>query len=177
MKNRYVIEDDVVRIFLNRRYGKSDLETLIDLEDFDKINAFDGFFCAFLTRENGKYYASINMKNGKKKYILRLHRIILNLGKFFPHVDHINDNSLDNRKSNLRITDNKSNLKNRYDANSNNTSGYRNVSWNKVLNKWVIQLQIEGKNHIFKEKFDDVNEANLFAIEMRKKYYGEFQGR
>lgn len=89
------------------------------------------------------------------------------------YVDHKNHNTIDNRKNNLRVTRNDKNTKNRKSKNSNNTSGYRNVSW--VNNKWIVQLQIKGKNKVL-GKFDDINKAGKFAEKMRKKYYGDFAG-
>lgn len=93
----------------------------------------------------------------------------------YKRVDHINHNTLDDRKSNLRIITSGSNSMNRKGRNSNNKSGYRNVSWHKSINKWVVQLQIDGKNRVLGQ-FDDVHEAGRFAKEMRIKYYGEFAG-
>ena len=91
-------------------------------------------------------------------------------------VDHINHNTLDNRKCNLRVITQKKNLRNRNSRNINNKSGYRNVSWNSRYNNWSVQLQINGKNKIL-GRFDNVDEAGRFAEEMRKKYYGEFAGK
>jgi hypothetical protein len=186
MKNKYQIEGSVVKIFLHRRYGKPDLETIIDLVDFDLVNSYSGCFYAGFNRQkdsefDGNYYAKINVKiisedNEIKRRTPHLNRIILGLEDWNYEVDHINKDTLDNRRSNLRITLGKDNLKNRSGKNKNNKSGYRNVSWNKSINKWVIQLQIDGKNHVFDEKFDDVHESGRFAKEMRIKYYGEFAG-
>ena len=69
-----------------------------------------------------------------------------------------------------KIRDGNSNAINRIDANKNNKTGFRNVCWVNSENKFRVQLQINGKNKVL-GNFDDVNEANLFAIEMRKKYY------
>lgn len=57
---------------------------------------------------------------------------------------------------------------------SNNTSGYRNVSW--IRGHWRVQLQINRKNNMFSEKFENVHSANKFAEQMRQKYYGKFAG-
>ena len=173
MKNNYIIEGNITRIILNRRHGK-DMETIIDTEDFDKINAFEGSFYAALTRTDGKYYAKITVKSSdnehkRKYYIVRMHRIILGYEEQLPHIDHINDDSLDNRKENLRIATNANNLKNRSHCNSNNVSGYRNVS--KVEDKYFVQLQINGKNKVL-GKFTDAEEANRFSISMRQINYG-----
>lgn len=91
------------------------------------------------------------------------------------YVDHREPKkTLDNRRSNLRVTTNSKNNRNRKGMNINNKSGYRNVSWRD--NGWVVQLQINGKNTVL-DKFDDVDEAGAYAEKMRKKYYKEFAGK
>jgi hypothetical protein len=45
-----------------------------------------------------------------------------------------------------------------------------------IAGYYRIQLQIEGRNHIFPEKFKDVDKAGKFAEKMRKKYYGKYAG-
>jgi hypothetical protein len=87
--------------------------------------------------------------------------------------DHYNHDTLDNREENLRPSSNSNNNKHRKGANSNNKSGYRNVCF--VEGKWIVQLQINGKNTRL-GSFDDVHEAGKFAEEMRKQYYGEYAG-
>lgn len=90
-------------------------------------------------------------------------------------VDHKVRNGLDNRKDNLRITQRDTNEQNRKSKNINNTSGYRNVSYDKSTNKYLVQLQIDGKNKCL-GRFDDIEEAGKYAKEMREKYYGEYKG-
>jgi hypothetical protein len=114
-----------------------------------------------------------NTNIGSRSYYA--HRIIMGCTDRKTKVDHINHDTLDNRKANLRITQNENNSKHRKGKNSNNKSGYRNVCWLKKYGKWVVLLQINGVNTIL-EKFDDVDEAGSYAEEMRQKYYGEFAG-
>ena len=80
-------------------------------------------------------------------------------------------------KENLRITNVPNNSKNREKRNSNNKSGYRNVCWNSSRNRWVVQLQVDGKNKVlgtFKE--DELEKAGKFSEEMRQKLYGKYAG-
>jgi len=81
---------------------------------------------------------------------------------------------LNTRRSNLRITNQENNLKNRRSKNSNNKSGYRNVCW--IDGYWKVQIQIDGKNHRFAENFKGVEEAGKFAELKRQEIYGEFAG-
>jgi hypothetical protein len=90
-------------------------------------------------------------------------------------VHHKNGDPLDNRKSQLRVTSDSNNKRNRKGRNTNNISGYRNVSWSKTYKEWVVQLWVDGKNLLWRG-FATPEEANDHAIKMRQKYYGEFAG-
>lgn len=180
MKNKYKKLKDSVVIYLMDRESVV-RQTVIDKEDFDKANNYSGTFFASFRPDSDSYYACITeyrgTKNGKPKYVtVTLHQIVLeNIAKGSKiHVDHIDCNTLNNKKYNLRITTTSNNLKNRKSRNKNNTSGYRNVTW--MSGYWRVQLQIDGKNKLFPEKFTDVHLAGEFAEEMRKEYYGEFAG-
>lgn len=91
-------------------------------------------------------------------------------------IDHIHYDTLDNRKRNLQKPNRKGNCRKRKGANKNNSSGYRNVSFDSK-GRPIVQLQDEnGKNKVWRN-FKDVHEAGAFAKEMRDKMYGEFSGR
>jgi hypothetical protein len=147
----------------------------------DKIKKLDlSWHSAWLPNVQSYYCTAtkyLGTFNGKPKYkILYLHDIIMNANEG-DYVDHIHHDTLDNRKENLRITINKENTKHRKGKNTNNKSGYRNVCWVNKEQKWIVQLQINGKNTVlgrFKENELDI--AGQFAEEMRQKYYGEFKG-
>lgn len=175
--NNYVVDEEngIVKIELHRRNAES-LWTIIDLEDLERVINFPYTWFAKLNKSIGEYYvyASEYRPETKRCKPIFLHQFIMEAnGKI---VDHKNNDGLDNRKSNLRVATDKNNSTNRRGKNKNNTSGYRNVSWNKADGKWVVQLQINGKNKRF-SGFDDVHEAGKFAEEMRQKYYGEFAGK
>ena len=179
--NNYIIDEEnsIVKIELRRR-GKENLWTIIDLEDLQRVIVDFGY--TWFTDYNevrDLFYVKTCIYIGNKtksnyKCVL-LHKFILN---YFGNkkVDHINHNTLDNRKCNLRIIENKFNTKNRKGKNSNNKSGYRNVSWDGY--KWVVQLQVNGKSTVL-AKFpkEQLKEAGKFAEIMRCKYYGEFAGK
>lgn len=60
-------------------------------------------------------------------------------------VDHKNGNRDDNRWENLRSVTEAENQKNR-GMNSNNSSGFKGVSWNKNSRKWQVFIKVGGKN-------------------------------
>ena len=175
--NSYVIdrENNIAKIELRRKNGEN-FWTIIDLDDLDRVLEYPyTWYAKYQYLNKGYYvYASEYIPEKQRCRSIFLHQFIVNAnGKT---VDHINGDTFDNRKSNLRIVEYSNNSKNRKCRNSNNTSGYRNVSWNKKENKWVVQLQINKKNKVL-GRFDDVHEAGKFAEEMRVKYYGEFAGQ
>lgn len=149
-----------------------DTEKLPDFLDFEyawSISFHGGRNCYYV-----RSTVYLGTFEGKPKYkSVMLHDFLLG----FPetqHIDHKNNNSLDNRIENLRLATKDDNGRNRKNRNLNNSSGYRNVSL--IRDYWRVQLQVDGKNKIFPERFEDVHEAGKFAEQMRNKYYGRFSG-
>jgi hypothetical protein len=181
IKNKFEILGDITKIFISKRDGQI-FEVLVDTDIYyEKLKDLDISWIAGFDETTGNYYVRYTTycaKGSEEKddrKTIYLHRYITDADETIS-VDHYDHNSLNNLMSNLRITKFSNNSKNRNGANSNNKSGYRNVCWSKSYKKWIVQLQIDGKNNMFKEMFDTAEEANEFAIEMRKKYYGEFAG-
>jgi len=98
-----------------------------------------------------------------------MHRFILDLPERLPYVDHIDGDGLNNRRSNLRLVTNSQNLQNRHGLCRLNTSGYRNVYWDKSRQKWMVLLTIRRKS-IHLGRYDNIEEANQIAIEGRRTY-------
>jgi hypothetical protein len=106
-----------------------------------------------------------------------LHRIIAEriLGSPIPRnmvVDHINGDTLDNRRSNLRIVTQSQNLANMCKQ-KNKTSQYKGVSWNKVSRKWAAHIQISGKSK-YLGLFNTEEAAHERYCEIGKEIYGEY---
>lgn len=90
-------------------------------------------------------------------------------------VDHIDHDTLNNCKANLRCTNYVNNATHRSGVNCNNKSGYRNVFWSNADQRWLVNLQINKKAKTL-GRFTEVHEAGRFAEEMRLRYYGDFAG-
>jgi hypothetical protein len=92
----------------------------LDAEDLPKVAGYRWHAAETHKCNVSKFYA-MRASCGKTTY---LHRIIAG-AKAGDIVDHINGDSLDNRKANLRIVDASANAANRTSVNS---TGYRGVS-------------------------------------------------
>lgn len=162
MNNKFEIRGDVTAIFLKRMDG-SILETSIDTKDLPVVQSFPKTWFAVWSPNTKSFYVQ-GLIQGRS---IRLHRWVLTPPKGLV-VDHINHDTLDNRRSNLRIAtyaENKQNLKG---ARFNSTSGIRGVVWNKEKHKWRARIKINGKEmHI--GYFDDIYQAGRAAAAAREK--------
>jgi len=102
---------------------------------------------------------------------IRLHRFIMNCPEGMQ-VDHINHNTLDNRRSNLRICTHTENIRNQK-ISQKNKSGYKGVVWHKRQKKWSSMIRVNCKR-IHLGCFDTPEEAYAAYCEASKKYHGEF---
>lgn len=86
--------------------------------------------------------------------------------------DHINGNSLDNRRQNLRLVTSSQNAINRR-IGKHSTSGFKGVSWNKNAGKWQAYICINGKqSHL--GYFTDPATAHAAYCEAGREHFGEF---
>ena len=122
----------------------------IDKNDLDKVKNYK--WCL-----NGHNYV-ITTINHKAQF---LHHLILGRKKGFD-VDHINHDTLDNRKQNLRFTTRSQNGMN------NKSKGYY---WDKNRNKWAVEITKNYKK-IHLGRFTDEQTAAKVARETRQKYFG-----
>ena len=121
---------------------------LVDDEDYKNLSKHKWYF-------SHGYAIRDTSINGRRKRIY-MHMAIIPQ-KTGLVTDHINMNSLDNRKCNLRIVTRSVNQINR-GLQSNNTSGYKGVTWNKKSNKWQAQIKLNGK-HILLGYFKNIKDA------------------
>ena len=87
-------------------------------------------------------------------------------------IDHINGNPDDNRLCNLRDSSQAENTCNRGKS-SNNTSGYKGVTWHKKAKKWLAQIGANGQ-HYYLGLFDTAEEAHAAYCEAAVRLHGEF---
>lgn len=100
-----------------------------------------------------------------KGYPLLLHRFIAG-AQAGEVVDHANGDRLDNRRANLRKVSTQANNQNLTRLKSNNTSGYRGVSFDKAAGRWYGSVKHGGKH--YKKRFDSKEKAALWAARKRE---------
>lgn len=96
-----------------------------------------------------------------------IHRIIVG-AKEGDIVDHINHNTLDNRRGNLRKVTNSENSLNKKGPQINSSSGYRGVHKTGREGKWRAVVGIDGDVHRL-GTFNSPEEANEVVKEFRRK--------
>ena len=114
----------------------------------------------------GRYIARGIMTDGKQTR-LYLHHAILGK-KEGMDVDHINGNKLDNTRKNLRFVTHHQNTLNRKTP-SNNTTGYRGVTYHKKDKKYQAAISKKGKT-VYLGQFKTSKEASLIYNQARMEY-------
>lgn len=165
-RNEMIIEDDICRIKLYNHKNIEIAETIIDADDFDLV-------------KNIKWNLGYGDKQGRFRYVrsgkgaslIKLSRLIMD-AKVGEIVDHIFHNTLDNRKSKLRLCTHTQNCQNK-EFKANNSSGFKHVYWNKQKKKWTVSVTADKIQHYIGQ-FDNIEAAKQAAIEARNKYHGNF---
>jgi hypothetical protein len=159
MQNEYEIRGDVTAIFINHK--KKIIETIIDTADLPRAKSYENSWIPSVAR-NGSVYVNIILytENGKKK-VLKLHRMLMNAPKGLV-VDHINHDTLDNRRStNLRNCTNAENCQNYDKARKTSKSGVLGVYYKEQNKRWVATICKKGCKRYSKcfKTFEEAKEA------------------
>lgn len=125
---------------------------LVDDEDYDKLNKYK--WCVI---KSGKLFYASRLKRkseSNSSSLFLMHRVIMNVN-YDERIDHIDGDSLNNQKSNLRIVDQRVNCQNLH---INKTSKYPGVHHHSVNKKWIAQIQ-KGDKRFHLGCFDTEEEA------------------
>ena len=133
---------------------------MVDIEDYELVSSFRWW----AQKSYYTFYAQRNVKVNFKYTTQYMHTMITG----FPYVDHINGDGLDNRKENLRESNNtlnKANARKRTGC----TSKYKGVHWYCRTAKWRVQINKDYKNIHLGYFMNEENAARAYdeaAIEL-----------
>ena len=142
--------------------------SIIDSADAELVGQFN-WYARTGIRETP--YAIRVDQRGEKNLHIGLHRMLLNPPKGL-HVDHVDGNGLNNRRSNLRVATPAENQRNR-GLHINNTSGYKGVGWDKQRGKWLAQIELSGKTTRL-GRYATKELAHAAYCEAAKMHFGQF---
>jgi len=152
---------------------------LVDVADFEWLSQWKWY--AHWSPTSRSFYAVRNVyvtENAKR--ICRnisMAREILGLKFGDPrHADHINHNTLENTRGNLRIADRSESMRNRR-VFSSNVCGYKGVHWRGPRDGragyWIAAIQL-NKKRLEKGTFRTAEEAHAFRCEWAKEVHGAY---
>jgi len=147
-------------------FNVKNYEVLIDDSDWDLIKNYKWF----IANKKGTIYIQSFCKVNKKRVTYQLARVIMDAPSDML-VDHINGNTLDNRKINLRLANKRTNAQNMR-PNKNTTSKYKGVCWSSNRNKW--RANIFYKKQIYIGRFNLEKDAALAYNKSALQYFGEY---
>lgn len=156
---------ELEKYIISKKYGR--IYFKIDEDDYNKI-INEGFKISISNYTTKHPYLKLYKKiNNKKTYIL-LHRFITKCPKD-KVVDHINHDTLDNRKSNLRICTQRENSENMITI----RTGYVGITFYEPTKKWRAGICINNKSyHIgyYNTIQEAVNARNLYKENVLEVY-------
>lgn len=150
------------------------LYAIIDIEDYSYVAPYNWsvnkgryahrrFHIGYDSEKRRSVYRSLMMH----RFILEIHGIKVPNGM---ETDHINGDSTDNRRENLRVVTKSQNRMNR-PMFKNNTHGNKGISWRTQIEKWESRIDIDKKRiHLgwFSRRADALKAYNDAA----KKHFG-----
>ena len=145
------------------------VEFYFDKDDIDKVKEY--------CWQQDKYGYITAKGRGKqpKNPSRRLHRIVMEPIPDGYYVDHINHNTVDCRKENLRLcTPNQNSYNTKVPI--TNKSGYKGVCWSKNACKWYAYIT---HDHITENLgyYDDIADAIKSRRDAEERYHGEFYNK
>lgn len=141
---------------------------VVDDEDFDWINQWKWF-----ANENKTgYYAARWIRQGTKRKLQYMHKLILGIKDDGVCGDHKDGNKLNNVRDNLRIATHSENMRN-VPVRHNTLTGYKGVKLDKRKGKYMACINVDGKR-IFLGYFDYKVAASRAYDRAAIKYHKEF---
>lgn len=146
---------ETVAVPLVKRRGEVVAHALIDAADAPAVTPH---VWHALKSTTGHLYAYRHIRLAGRRYLVSMHREVLGLPPKGRHIeaDHVNRDTLDNRRANLNR------------PSQGQTSRYRGVSWDNRSRRWIAVVYINGRV-VFRRYIRDEETAALAAAEARRR--------
>jgi hypothetical protein len=136
------------------------LFTVIDSEDFERCNKFK--WCAMRTANS--FYATRKVRiTPRKRASQLLSRFIMGITDREIDVDHINHNTLDNRKENLKPCSHRQNMWN-LNPKRKKSSNFTGVCREKRAKPWKAYIRISGKLRNIGNFSEELEAATAYRV-------------
>lgn len=143
-------------------------KALVDPEDFAELSQHRWY-----AYKAGRTYYAARMQRlscGAKTRITMHAQILRPSEGLSP--DHINQEGLDNRRSNLRLATSQENAQNRR-SQLNSSSKYLGVSWDKNKKLWQVTIRVEGRKKFLGRYLSEEFAASIYD-KAAQEAFGEF---
>ena len=154
-RNKYEFRDSLVI-----GYTAKGEPFYLDAEDYEKIKDY-----CWRKNSDGYIVATVNRRN------LFMHRYLMDASKGVV-VDHINHDTTDNRKKNMRCVSQSRNMQNAKN-NRRNVDGVKGVTWDKKWGKWFSRITVNKKT-LYLGNFATFDEAVAARKAAEEKYFGKY---
>lgn len=151
---KYTIHDTYAEIPINHK--STYIMAKIDIDDIEKCQSY------YWSYSNGYAYCNMLMQS--------MHRYIMNADSGVS-VDHINHDTFDNRKCNLRLT-NQTQQNMNQPVHQNNKLGIRGVIYDESHKKYAAYISAYGEHKLV--RFNNIDDAITWRSNKEAELFGEY---
>lgn len=161
IKNTYIEKESFYIIEIE---GTINGKIIVDKEDYSKMIKYKWYIV-------DKKYPTCKAYDYKNKKVILMSKMVTGYYDGELLIDHINGNTLDNRRENLRLLTHKDNMKNRR-LHSNSSSGVSGVHY--IKKKMLWEARISNNNYSFCLGFyKNKEDAIKSRLEAESFFFGE----
>ena len=174
--NEYVEHEDYYEIVLRKCTEEYRIvgSAKIDKDDYERCKLHRWRMAE--SKRRNHMYKEVATGSKSKGNMIDLHRFIMSAPEGYV-VDHINGDTLDNRKSNLRVCKQEQNCYNKTKLDGRNTSGITGVYVDTRKGRstnWVAEIKV-AKTKIYLSAFVTIEEAVYCRYYAEQLLFGEFR--